>query len=319
MIYKMESVKYNIVDDNKSSKAYGNQNNENNFSQNTYEEKGVDFEKLVKDYVSKNKPSIYILTPCYGGVCHVDYLTSLINTIGVLQSLSITVNVEFCKNDSLVSRARNNLIAKAMTNKETTHIIFIDNDISWEVVSILKLLVSDKHIIGGVYPLKHYEWSSLLSDPLNPYNSNIVQNWINNKNKSQLKNIVNDNEYIQNKLLKYNVNFLGKELKIQNNITKVKHVATGFMMIKREVVEKMFLAFPSTKYVDDVNFLEPKENENAYALFDCGVEEGHYMSEDWLFCSRWSKMGGDIYIDVSVNLTHIGVESYKGCFISSLL
>ena len=315
----MESVKYNIVEDKTINNTYGKQNNEKNISRTIEDDKSINFEKKLREYISKTKPCVYILTPCYGGVCHVDYLTSLMNTVSVLQSLSIIVNIEFCKNDSLVSRARNNLIAKAMSNKETTHIMFIDNDISWDVVSILKLLVSDKHIIGGVYPLKHYEWSSLLSDPLNPYNSNIVQSWIDNKNKSQLKDIVSNNDYIQNKLLKYNVNFMGTQLNVENNITKVRHIATGFMMIKRKVFEKMFLAFPSTKYTDDVSFLEPEENKYAYALFDCGVEDGHYMSEDWLFCSRWSKMGGDIHIDVSINLTHIGVESYKGCFISSLL
>jgi hypothetical protein len=90
-------------------------------------------------------------------------------------------------------------------------------------------------------------------------------------------------------------------------------------MIKRNTIEKMMEAFPSTKYVDDVHFLKPDENEFAYALFDCGVEDGHYYSEDWLFCHRWTKMGGEIFIDVSINLTHTGVEDYQGSYIASIL
>jgi hypothetical protein len=62
-------------------------------------------------------------------------------------------------------------------------------------------------------------------------------------------------------------------------------------MIRRKVLIAMMKAFPSTKYTDDVSFLRPEENAMAYALFDCGVEEGHYFSEDWLFCDRWTKMG----------------------------
>ena len=91
------------------------------------------------------------------------------------------------------------------------------------------------------------------------------------------------------------------------------------MMIKRSTIEKMSQAFPSTKYTDDVGFLQGKENDFAYALFDCGVEDDHYYSEDWLFCHRWQKMGGDIYIDVSINLTHSGMEDYCGSFIASIV
>ena len=91
------------------------------------------------------------------------------------------------------------------------------------------------------------------------------------------------------------------------------------MMIKRATIAKMFEAFPSTKYVDDVSFLRPEENVNAYALFDCGVEDGHYYSEDWMFCSRWSKMSGEIWTDVSINLSHIGIEKYNGCYLATLI
>jgi hypothetical protein len=119
--------------------------------------------------------------------------------------------------------------------------------------------------------------------------------------------------------LAYNVNYLDNFLQIDNNLAKVKHLATGFMLIQRATIEKMMKAFPSTKYVDDVQFLRPEENKYAYALFDCGVEEGHYYSVDWMFCHRWKKMGGAIFIDVSINLTHTGIEDYQGCYISSLL
>jgi hypothetical protein len=81
----------------------------------------------------------------------------------------------------------------------------------------------------------------------------------------------------------------------------------------------MYLAFSATKYVDDVSFLKPEENEFAYALFDCGVEDGHYFSEDWLFCKRWSKMGGNIFVDVSINLIHSGIEDYRGSYITTII
>jgi hypothetical protein len=139
------------------------------------------------------------------------------------------------------------------------------------------------------------------------------------KNQSQFKNVISDEDMVQYNLLKYNVNYLSPSLSIEENLCKVKHLATGFMMIQRNVIEKMSMAFPSTKYTDDINFLKPHENKFAYALFDCGVEEGHYFSEDWLFCHRWTKMGGSVWMDVSVTLTHTGIEDFRGCYLASLI
>jgi hypothetical protein len=273
----------------------------------------VSYETVVKEYVEKHKPYICILTPCYGASCFIEYVTSLMSTIQICNSIGVKIKIEFCRNDSLVTRARNNLIAKALTDKDITHVIFIDADIIWEPISIIKLLVADKQLIGGIYPLKNYFWDKLST------NTGIVKNWMDAKNSSDFKNIISDSDLIQNKLLNYNLNILPTGLSIENNIGKVKHIATGFMMIKREVFEKMFLAFPSTKYTDDVSFLKPEENQYAYALFDCGVEDDHYYSEDWMFCSRWSKMGGDIWVDISIRLTHIGIERYNGNYLSQLI
>jgi hypothetical protein len=198
--------------------------------------------------------------------------------------------------------------------------VFIDNDIVWEPLDLIKLLISGKGVVGGVYPLKKYNWENLTQDPRNPYNSNIVQSLLEKKKGNVLNGMVSDTDFIRHHLLKYNINFLSNELKIEkHNLTKVRHLATGFMMLQRNTIEKMAMAFPSTKYTDDVHFLTEEENEFAYALFDCGVEDGHYFSEDWLFCHRWSKMGGDIWIDISIKLSHQGTECYDGFFLSTLL
>ena len=271
-----------------------------------------EFEKRVEDYIKTTKPFVCILTPCYGGVACIEYVTSLMNTMNAFQALGINIKVEFCRNDSLVSRARNNLVAKALNDPKVTHVMFIDNDIIWEPASIIKLLIADKALIGGVYPLKNYFWNKLIEP-------DIIKSWIDAKNGSIVKDALSDEGLIQNKLLHYNLNLLPEGLQISNNIGRVRHIATGFMLIQRSTLEKMFQAFPSTKYTDDISFLRPEENKFAYALFDCGVEDDHYYSEDWMFCSRWSKMGGEIWVDISINLTHIGIERYVGSYMSQLV
>jgi len=134
-----------------------------------------------------------------------------------------------------------------------------------------------------------------------------------------LSKIMTDETYIRSKMVDYNLNYLDGKLQVNNNIAKVKHVATGFMLIKRVTIEKMSAAFPSTKYTDDVNFLTSDENKHAYALFECGIENEKYYSEDWLFCNRWRNMGGNIFIDVTICLDHTGIEDYKGAYLSSII
>ena len=277
----------------------------------------VSFESRVRDFLSQQKKTIklYILTPCYGGMSHVNYTVSLISTLDVMRHYGIHCRVEFCKNDSLVSRARNNLVARAMADPECTHMLFIDSDITWAATDILKLLISDKQLCGGIYPVKHYHWNRLLENP----DKNVAHEWVKQKNANRMIQHISDEHIIQHRLLRYNMNTFAGYLTVEQNMIKVKHIATGFMMIKRDVIEKMAAAFPSTKYSDDVGFLRSAENDYSYALFDCAVEDGHYLSEDWLFCSRWTKMGGIIHADVTINLIHSGVEDYNGSLITTLM
>lgn len=277
------------------------------------------FKEQITNYVMYNNPLLYILTPCYGGVCNVDYVSSLLKTINLFKEYNFPLEVLFCPNDSLITRARNNLIAKAMANLKTSHIIFIDADISWDEKDILKLILANKPIIGGVYPIKKYHWNKLIKNPKYPDSSNIVQSMLENYNSSVLQKNISTDKIIESLLLDYNLNYLENILHIDRNIAKVKHIATGFMMLQRNMIYQMMIEQYNTKYTDDTGFLNPDENNHAYALFNCGVVNNSYYSEDWWFCDQWSKMGGDIFIDVSIVLTHTGQTKYNGNYLNSLI
>jgi hypothetical protein len=276
--------------------------------------------ETIDSYLETHEsPCLYILTPCYGGVCYTSYTRSILNTVEKMRQYNIEVHIEFCNSDSLVSRARNNLIAKAMANPRTTHMLFIDADITWNVDDIIKLIISKKELCGGVYPLKKYNWNRLVGNRPDEKDTNVVSDWLEKKNAGIFKNMIEDTEFIQHRLLSYNLNYVSNKIEIKDNMTEVRHIATGFMMLTRSTIEKMMKAFPYTKYTDDIGFLESHENEFAYALFDCGVENDHYLSEDWMFCERWRKTGGSIYVDVTINLIHTGTESYNGCYLSTIM
>src|SRR6056300_103546 len=164
-------------------------------------------EKL-QEYISKNNVKLCILTPCFGDICHTGYVSSLLETVKTLNSLKIAHTIEFCRNDSLVTRARNNLIARAMNDTDITHFMFIDNDIQWGAAEIIKLLCHDKNIIGGVYPIKKYKWDKILhKDPVTgEYNS--ITKIQQRKNQSKLTDDISDDNYIMHNLVSNNFNNL---------------------------------------------------------------------------------------------------------------
>ena len=266
-------------------------------------------------FLENHKVNVSILTPCYGSTCFTQYVSSLLKTTALFNMLGVNYTIHFCNTDSLVPRARNNMIANAMVDSEMTHILFIDADIEWEATEILKLILADKGIVGGIYPLKHFHWERLLEN-------GVLEKW-KSKKQSPFLNHTSDEILFQNCLLKYNFNRKESDsqtgIAVHNNIAEVRHLATGFMMIKREVIECMQKAFPSTKYTDDIGYLTSEGQKNAFALFDCSVEDGHYFSEDWMFCQRWVNMGGKIYTNVTINLNHIGVQSFQGNFLGAVI
>ena len=109
----------------------------------------------------------------------------------------------------------------------------------------------------------------------------------------------------------YVINLL-PQTKIQGDIFTVDTMGTGFLLFKRSVYERLIAAHPETKYVDDVG-LGKQYEPMMYAIFDCKIDEkGHYLSEDWLFCRRWSAIGGEIWAHSKTLLNHVGHYEYQG-------
>lgn len=252
-----------------------------------------------------NQPKAKILvgTPCYGGMCFVGYVASLITSKEYLRTKDIQLETCFLTNESLIPRGRNTIVAKFMTDPSFTHLLFIDGDITFNHISIERLINHDKDLVGALYPKKGYTWEKLKE----------CQDLISAENF--------DENAIKAKMMSYTVNYTN-DRQVVNGLLRVKHIGTGFFLVKREVILKMMKQYPELKYDDDINILTPQENEWLYALFDCEVHQlgpkRHYLSEDYLFCKRWQDMGGEIHADVTIPLTHTGTHSFVGNYLRSI-
>lgn len=103
-----------------------------------------------------SKVHLHIGLPCYGGMLLESTMTSIIKFVLLAQRVGLNWSMDTMANESLVTRARNNLMAKMMTNEAATHFMFIDSDIRFEAESIFQMISADKDIIAGLYPKKCY-------------------------------------------------------------------------------------------------------------------------------------------------------------------
>ena len=102
------------------------------------------------------KAHLHIGLPCYGGLVLESTMTSFIKFILLASKVGLSWSLDTMVNESLITRGRNNLMAKMMTNKAATHFMFIDADIRFEAESIFQMMAADKDIIAGLYPKKAY-------------------------------------------------------------------------------------------------------------------------------------------------------------------
>ena len=104
------------------------------------------------DYLRQQRP--HICMPCYGGMLTESTFMSYIKWSNTCRQLGIDWTIETMTNESLISRARNTLVAKFLNNPDSTHLVFIDADIGWEPWHLLLLINHDVDVIGGLYPMK---------------------------------------------------------------------------------------------------------------------------------------------------------------------
>ena len=253
---------------------------------------------LNLDEVRKNK--FFVATPCYGGQLTEPYFRSTVKMLTFFNQHKIPLAFGTIANESLVTRARNVLLAYFL-NSDYSHLLFIDADIEYKVEDVLKLYVHDKDVVVGAYPKKGVNWThikeAILMDPARQHTP------------GQIGALGSD--------YAINFKFTNKETKtvsVQNGLIELHDAGTGFMMIKREAILKMIEHYPELKYNNDVQMNGVDLKDNFYALFDTMIDpvDKRYLSEDYTFCRRWQGMGGDIWLDPSISLNHYGSFCFQG-------
>ena len=236
--------------------------------------------------------SILIATPMYGGMCTGHYTIALMNSIETLKKLKVETLLASIMNESLIPRARNDLVRLFLEQTKCTHLMFIDADMYFNNEAIATLYKADKDIVCCIYPKKELDWDRVLSAA--------------NRGKSDLPN--HSSSFVLNlprDVTKAEPNFDG--------LVEVRHGGTGFMLIKREVFEKLAPHVPeyraSTKQNAEGKFAKPLTKQ----FFDTSIDEtGCLLSEDYHFCALWRKHGGKVFANTKLKFNHIGTHIFGG-------
>ena len=194
---------------------------------------------------------LFVALPAYDFKVSLKLAVSLARLAQQLPQHGVDLSIGSICGCSVVSRARN-LLVKDFLESNCTDLMFIDADINFEPEDVLRLMAwaSDpkKGIVGGVPRTRK-------------------------SNKVYIAQLDQDEEGLT-------MNRMG--------LVRAKRIATAFMLVRREVFERLVNENPQWNYYDH------SSDRNLNAVFDFLVTEEGYMGEDYLFCDRARAIGYEI-------------------------
>ncbi|WP_160122660.1 hypothetical protein [Rhodovarius lipocyclicus] len=238
------------------------------------------------------RPYVVIATPCFGAMVHQGYMLSILKLICSPLGQAVTFTLEMLGHDSLITRSRNTLLARFLATPGATHILFADSDILFEPDQLARMLAAGKELVAGIYPLKVRSWDAA----------------------TQARMALGEAPDSAS-LLYVGQACTGAEAERCGDFVTGTYAGTGFMLARRDMVERMIQAYPETRY-EHIGAATPAmpDGSPCHALFDCVIDPatGTYLSEDFTFCRRWRAIGGKLWLDTAGRLTHVGAHDFVG-------
>ena len=162
-----------------------------------------------------------------------------------------------------------NAIVRDFLLSDCTDLVFIDADVAWRADDLVKLIKHDRDVVAGVYPKRA---SHDLDFPV----------WVEPGVTLQAD---------------------------EDGLVEVSGAPTGFMKIKRHVLEEMVKANANRQYMGRGS---NAGSEPYTVVFEREIADGHRWSGDYNFCRVWRKMGGKVFVDPEMHLSHIGEVDFSG-------
>lgn len=206
-----------------------------------------------------------------------EYTASLASTLLFLQEQGIRVTFQFVVGSSVIHKARNELVAHFLMS-DFTDLLFIDDDMEFSPNAVLRLLGSDKALIGGVGRMRCQKPNA---DPS-------VWCW------RPLRGP--DGELVQDDM----------------GAIEARGMGAAFMLINRRVFADMVEAHPEWKREGAADWDAGLRAHYFEFFTQSERDEFGELSEDYGFCHRWRQMGNSVWVDPTIRLGHVGAFNYAG-------
>ena len=237
---------------------------------------------------------LVVATPCFGGQVSSIYASSIFGLQSAVHKMSnIDLKVHLRDGDALITRARANLVTLFLEDPAATHLLFIDADIGFMPAQVFRMIETGADMVAGVYPIKRVNWT---------------------KAKRAIKA---EQPNVPAASLDYVLEIEDPDrVVVVSGFARVRFAGTGFLMIRRHVIEKMCQHpdYASLQFFREHSLDALAGSLNRFALFECMIDSatGTYLSEDFAFCKRWTDIGGEIWADLDSRLDHVGPAVFHG-------
>jgi hypothetical protein len=232
---------------------------------------------------NKEKPlagmSIQTATPCGDGRYVRGYVSSFHNTQCVLIELGAKVDFAEMPFVSDIGLARSKIFGNFLRSQHT-HLFLVDSDMIWSFHDVVRLILAKKDFVAAAGPKKRW--------PI----------------EFAANNCSDDGE-----LLKV-------EWHADTGLVRCTEVGLAFALITKECAQKMADAYQDLKFPGDAG-------TDEFAIFDSFIvgkgPRRRRLSEDFAFCHRWRRIGGEIFLLPDVKLGHVGSHTWEGALIDALM
>jgi len=234
---------------------------------------------------------ITIATPAYRD----EYSGAYVRSLFALLSAAARSNISFAFSEidyADIVTARNYLISHFYFNQpESTHLLFLDNDMGFPPRLIQHMVLLDQPVVGVLYPRRQVDFRRLHGASGSDF----------------------DRAYNQA------LDFIGepREAGARSDFVEVDACGTGIMLIARECVRTMIEKCP--EIVDHKRFRRMPFGGKFKAFltpFNKVELDDAELSEDFSFCWRWRvRCGGKIFANLSQPVQHVGKMTVEGRYL----
>lgn len=197
-------------------------------------------------------PHVYVATPAYDGKVDSDYAQSLSESAQAATVFGIYFSAEVMMNGAFIDLARNTFVQRFLTlsrYKACTHLFFIDADLKWQSSAFVNLILhctEDRPVVAGAYRRRQEpEEYPIVWAPEPGHDDDIDRLWL------------------------------------IDGWLQCNRVATGFLCIRRNVLEEM---------VKGATMINQKNQDPVPRLFYTFLDEdGRFVGEDFAWCDDYRK------------------------------